>query len=98
MIKDDLKNACPKFNDVNYYRQPTTLLGIGLTCGALYGAITHAIPPDLCGLLVTIAAPLITNDTSTQNKIETLEKTLYADNIMNYTKDAPQTLKKDTQK
>lgn len=62
-----------------YIRQPTTLMGIGLTIGAFVGRITRALPEDVCITILSASLPLWVSERKNQIQIGTLEAEIIHD-------------------
>jgi hypothetical protein len=62
-----------------YLRQPTTLMGIGLTIGAFVGRLTHAVPEDVCITILSASLPLWVSERKNQIQIGAIESTIIHD-------------------
>ncbi|MCP1229832.1 hypothetical protein [Acetobacter indonesiensis] len=63
---------------LTYARQPTTLIGLSLTIGALVGNAFGVISEALSGTILTATLPLWVSDLSAQAKVGAIEGTLIA--------------------
>lgn len=61
---------------LNYVRQPTTLIGLSLTVGALVGNAMGALSEAVSGTILTATLPLWVSDLSSQAKIGAIEGVL----------------------
>lgn len=60
-------------NLLSYLRQPTTLIGLSLTVGALVGNVFGVISEAVSGTILTATLPLWVSDLSAQAKIGAIE-------------------------
>ncbi len=61
---------------LNYLRQPTTLIGLSLTIGAILGNIFGAISESVAATILGATTPLWVSDTSAQAKVSAVEGAL----------------------
>ncbi|MGO2957566.1 MAG: hypothetical protein ACTIDN_04960 [Acetobacter sp.] len=61
---------------LNYVRQPTTLIGLSLTVGALVGNAMGVLSEAVSGTILTATLPLWVSDLSSQAKIGAIEGVL----------------------
>ena len=61
---------------LTYARQPTTLIGLSLTIGALVGNVFGVISEAVSGTILTATLPLWVSDLSSQAKIGAIEGVL----------------------
>ena len=66
-----------KFMD--YIRQPTTLLGIGLTICAFVGRILKALPEDICLTILSTSLPLWISEKKNQLQVGMVESAILHD-------------------
>ncbi|MCI1437041.1 MAG: hypothetical protein LKI03_06280 [Acetobacter indonesiensis] len=63
---------------LTYARQPTTLIGLSLTIGALVGNVFGVISEAVSGTILTATLPLWVSDLSAQAKIGAIEGVIVA--------------------
>lgn len=63
---------------LSYIRQPTTLIGLSLTIGALVGNAFGVLSEAVSGTILTATLPLWVSDLSSQAKIGTIEGVIVA--------------------
>lgn len=61
---------------LSYIRQPTTLIGLSLTIGALVGNVFGVLTEAISGTILTATLPLWVSDLSSQAKIGAIEGVL----------------------
>lgn len=63
----------------NYIRQPTTLLGIGLTIAAFVGRLLKVLPEEVCITILSASLPLWISERKAQLQIGVIESSLIHD-------------------
>ena len=66
-----------KFFD--YIRQPTTLIGIGLTVCAFVGRILKVLPEDVCITILSASLPLWVSEKKNQLQVGMIESAIIHD-------------------
>ncbi|MBB2155184.1 hypothetical protein HLH33_02480 [Gluconacetobacter diazotrophicus] len=61
---------------LDYVRQPTTLIGLSLTIGAVVGNVFGVLSEGITGTILTATLPLWVSDKSAQAKIGAIEGVL----------------------
>ncbi|GAA4475624.1 hypothetical protein [Gluconacetobacter asukensis] len=61
---------------LDYVRQPTTLIGLSLTVGAVVGNLFGVLSETVAGTILSATLPLWVSDTSAQAKVAAIEGVL----------------------